>query len=174
MQIAGYHGTSQDAATSIRTAGFDDTKISPSNCWFGRGHYFFEDFKPIFEGKTEAIGWAKRVRGVDLPCVVKAVIESQNYVDLLHNLEHKSKYGQIRDRLLDKHRDARKPEELFTEFTVFEAMKKIDGPDFIRVPCDGGRASKKYKANYVERFQVQVVVYQQTCISSITIDWTGV
>jgi hypothetical protein len=175
--LVGYHSTTLEAARAIVAGNFDIRKVQEDRCWFGKGVYFFQDFPALnFDGLKEAKNWSKKVKKQESCGVIKATISGEKCLDLISDEEDIRGYRQCCDALLKKYTMDSMPEERFREHAVFEFMRAEDELEFAIVPADGGRAKRKYPAYRIDRFQVQIAVYDVSCLKSReivfeTMDW---
>ena len=163
-QYTGYHGTSINSANEIIKSNF---KLSGKKEWFGFGIYFFEDKANIFDGREEAKNWAIQVKKIPNWAVIRALIEAKNIIDLVQNEEHRQYFEEIKEKLLEKHKNNGKNVKDFKENTIFHKMEK-ENLDLIRCLVDGSRG-KEYNSYVVNKPQIQICVKKLSCIKQKTI-----
>ena len=100
MDLIAYHGTDFKNIESIIKDGYVS---SSEEEWFGRGVYFFETLNSVVDGAVEAENWMKYVKRQKEWAIFEASIVSDNYIDLLENVEHRLLYDQIRKEALNLH-----------------------------------------------------------------------
>ncbi len=169
MKLICYHGTKAEAADNINKTGYLKSKHSE---WLGSGVYFFESYGTLCDGIIEARDWAKFVKKFKNWAIFEACIESEKYIDIAFEIEHRKIYDQIKEEAIKKHKESGKGIKEFNENLIFQEMEKLD-IDFIRALVD----SKKdlgYYSYIVRRPQLQICVKHNEVIVSnklITIEW---
>lgn len=169
MKLTCYHGTKAESADNISKIGY--WKSKPEE-WFGSGVYFFESYETLSNGFIEARDWAKFVKKFKNWAIFEAVIESDKYIDIAFEFEHKIIYDEIKETVIKKHLESGKSISDFNENIIFHEMEKLD-IDFIRALVD----SKKdlgYYSYIIRRPQLQICVKNNDVIISnelIKIEW---
>ncbi len=159
MKLTCYHGTKAEAAENIIKNGY---KKSGSKEWFGSGVYFFESYNDLCDGITEARDWAKYVKHFKNWAVFEACIESDKYIDIAFEVEHKKIYDRIKEEAIELHKKAGKETKEFNENLIFHQMEKLD-IDFIRALVDSKKESGYY-SYIIRRPQLQICVKNETVI----------
>lgn len=153
MKLTCYHGTNAESADNISKIGY--LKSDPSE-WFGRGVYFFESYDILCDGFIEARDWAKNVKKFINWAIFEATIESDKYIDIAFNINHRKLYDRIKKTAITKHKEAGKNVRDFQEKTIFLEMEKLN-IDFIRVLVDS-KKNLGYYSYTIRRPQLQVCV----------------
>jgi len=165
MILKGYHGTSHDSAEKIVAEGF---KIPDHLGWLGCGIYFFYTYAKIADGKKNALFWARQVTKTGDPVVLSASIESDRYIDLLENEDHRRLFDRVYASMTDRQKELHGMDAVLDIKVAFQALAEEE-IDFIRCPIDANPRRAYY--NYVIRqYQVQICVKKPSCISSIRIE----
>ncbi|QTA84499.1 hypothetical protein [Desulfonema magnum] len=169
MKFIGYHGTDANNIDSIFNQGY---KFSGKKEWFGEGIYFFEDMSPLTNGFTEARNWAIKVKHLKHWAVFQAEIETDLYIDLVFNDEHKKLFREIKEMLLGFHKKSGKNLKNFSDRAVFNLMAKEKKAELIRAPVNAGKFGGYYSP-IIEKFQIQICVKQPECIKKNVLYKTG-
>ncbi len=150
-KFTGYHGTSADTGQRIITNGYN---LSDDNEWFGSGIYFFETTKPLFDGFSEAKAWAINVKKHTKWAILKTVIETDKYIDLVYCIKHRNLYDKFKKVAVEKHIESGNEIGSFNENIIFIFMAKLQ-IDLIRAMVDASR-EKRFFSYIVRRPQVQI------------------
>lgn len=172
MQFTGYHGTAAENSTGILSDGYI---LSRESEWFGRGVYFFETVEGISNGFDEAKNWIVYVKKIRNWAVFRAVMETDKYIDLLLDVEHKKLYDEIKREAIRLHLQAGKQIRYFRENTIYIKMAELD-IDLIRALVDA-KKDYGYYSYTVRRPQVQICVKRLECLVSnglIRTNWRSV
>ncbi len=159
MVIICYHSTKLSNIKSIQDNGYRE---SSENNWFGKGIYFFESIKAISDGEKEAINWAVKVKWYFEWAIFEALIEADDYIDLISNDKHMNLYSEIRAELINQHLKSGKEIKDFQERIIYIKLEEA-GVDFIRALVEG-RKDEGYYSYTVRRPQIQVCVKNRRCI----------
>jgi hypothetical protein len=125
MKFIGYHGTEAKNIDDIIQDGYN---FSSKKEWFGEGIYFFEDLAPITDGFNEAKSWVIYVKNFKHWAIFQAEIESQIFIDLVFDHEHKKLFRETREILLGFHEKSGKDLNEFSDRIVYSIIyqnKKI-------------------------------------------------
>jgi len=163
LSCVGFHGTASSNVDSIIKNGYYPS--DRRGAWFGKGIYFFGDLPPMTNGVLEARSWVINVTKAGSWAIFRALIESDKYVDLLENVDHKQLYDEIKRELVNIHLAAGKREEDFKERLVFTVLQQRNKIDVVRAPVDAARQSK-FASYVVRRFQVQICAISATCVKA--------
>jgi adenosine deaminase len=161
MKLTGYHGTNAESADDITKMGY---KKSSDLEWFGSGIYFFESYDILCDGFIEARDWAKHVKKFQNWAIFEAVIESNKYIDIAFEIEHKIIYDKIKEKAILKHKAAGKNIKDFKEKAIFIEMEKLD-IDFVRALVDS-KKNLGYYSYTIRRPQLQICVKNDLAIIS--------
>jgi len=162
LQFIGFHGTDVRGANQIEREGFHD---SSAESWLGPGIYFFET-QPNFDGLEAARWWVKTYKKYPKWVILEAEINSDKVLDLFGNNEDRRKFGQFKQKLLEKHLESNGKEEDFKLKTVFLYLsRKVE---VIRSLVDAARLDKF--TNFVVGYpQIQICVVNSGCIGKPTL-----
>ncbi len=167
MRKEGYHSTSEECGEIILSQGkFID---SDETNWLGKGIYFWGDCD-IFNGLSESIWWAQKFKRLSKYIIIKVEIESDKFLNLVDNKNHKRKFGLIKEKLIEKHIEAGRNAVDFKEYLIFKFIDKRYRYDFIYAithGSDSGYRKVGFNFNIVTRPQLQICVKKHNCIISI-------
>lgn len=161
LTLNGYHGTSAERASVILSSGFIDS--SGTGSWFGLGVYFFQTYHALCDGHSEALQWAQNVKRYSDPVVIKAIISSGDYIDLLEDAEQKEAYQKLVNKAKEKLSTYKR--QRIDETKIFGMLYKGADVDFVRVLTSGHRACVEGCVYANARPQVQICVKKQSCMS---------
>lgn len=167
MKKIGYHSTSEEKGIKILA----QKKFLESNekNWLGRGIYLWGS-SDICNGFDEAQWWSKEYKKFSNYLVIEVEIDSNNFLDLIDNEEHKRKFGIIKRKFIEKHIEAGKNVQDFEEYLIFKVIDNKFGFDFIIAFIHGSDFRYRkigFNLNVVTRPQIQICVKRQNCIVSI-------
>ena len=157
MELVGFHGTTVKDASIILKEGF---KCSDKTSWLGKGVYFFEDLKSVFDGYADAEKWCSIVKKLKSYAILRAIIKSDNVFDLVNDEHDRKRYKKIYEELYRIHLEKGYPAEAFKLYTVFNIIG--ESVDVIRCIVDG----KKY--NTIPRNYVTMIPQIQICVCNNT------
>jgi len=166
LQFIGFHGTDVRGANQIERYGFHD---SSAESWLGPGIYFFET-QPNFNGLEAVKWWVKTYKKYPEWVILEAEINSDKVLDLFGNIEDRRKFGQFKQKFLEKHLESKGKEEDFKLKTVFlHLLRKVE---VIRSLVDAARLDKF--TNFVVGYpQIQICVMKSSCIGKPTLKEKG-
>jgi hypothetical protein len=159
LNCLGYHGTSEEGARKIESEGYE---ASVDKEWLGKGIYFFCTVPEVVDGLAEAKAWVVYVKKFDRWVVFEAKITSENFLDLVQNVDHRVRFDEVRRQLLDQHLRTGKVRQAFQDYIIFRYIDDKMKFDVIRAFVDA--APKEYFSNVVRRPQVQMCVKRTACI----------
>jgi len=160
VKFISYHGTASKNINNILENGYI---LSGKKEWFGEGIYFFEDLPPLTNGFAEAKSWAIYVKHSKQWAVFQAEIESNIFIDLLFDNEHKRLFKETRNLLLKLHKKSGKDLSQFSDRVVYSLIAREKKVELIRAPVDAEKFYG-YHSPSILRFQVQICVKKSECI----------
>lgn len=137
--------------------------------WLGKGIYFWGS-SDICNGFDEAQWWAVKYKKFTKYLIIEVEIDSNNFLDLIDNEEHKSKFGIIKDRFIEKHIEAGKNVQDFEEYLIFKIIDNEFDFDFIIAFTHGSDFRYRkigFNFNVVTRPQIQICVKKHNCIVAL-------
>jgi hypothetical protein len=170
LECVGYHGTAKEYADKIGREGYiDSSEIS----WLGRGVYFFGSIEAHLDGFEEARAWAVFVRKFNSWVVFEAVIKSEDFLDLVNDVEHRELFEAIRNELISIHIQSGRRIGEFADYIIYKRIDEKYSPDFVRAYVEAGNRFMGYQPRTIRRLQIQICVKDCRCIIKNTIRAKG-
>ncbi len=164
MRCIGFHGTEKKDALNIVDKGFRDPEKVKG---VGKGIYFFEA-TGLTEGEPEAFDFAVRVDKCIQPSVIRALIESNDILDLVKDKIARGLFDSCKTRALQLWVANKKNLKDFGDHIVFLMIDDTRMPDVVRCLIDGTR-EHRYSSFVVRRPQMILCVKNKMCIKDTVI-----